>query len=166
MTLTIDVSHIAGHPGTKLEFRRQAPVEGLQQPLGGAPETRPVSVEVDVEAVREGVAVIGSISGTLDLRCSKCLLEFEQGFSSEVDELFETQAGPEDETYPISGGEIDLEPMIRDLVVLATPVNPVHAEDCKGLCATCGADLNEIDCGHSAEPVDIRWVPLRELLDG
>jgi len=38
------------------------------------------------------------------------------------------------------------------------------AEDCKGLCPTCGANLNETDCDCKA-PVDARWASLKDLRD-
>jgi len=65
--------------------------------------------------------------------------------------------------YP-DDNHIDLEPMLRDVIMLAFPLRPLHDENCRGLCATCGADLNGTDCGHTQQPEDLRWAPLRTAL--
>ena len=62
-------------------------------------------------------------------------------------ELFEQDSDLE-ETYPLHGDQIDLEPLARDAVLLELPLTPLCAEDCQGLCSTCGASRNEGDCEH------------------
>ncbi len=56
----------------------------------------------------------------------------------------------------------DLEPVLRDAVVLSLPMQPVCREDCAGLCAECGANLND-DPDHHHDAVDIRWAALQGL---
>ena len=72
------------------------------------------------------------------------------------------QPGTE-EDYQIVDDHIQLEPVVRDAVLLAMPVNPVCKPDCKGLCPECGADRNVTDCGHAGGRVDLRWEPLKQL---
>lgn len=60
---------------------------------------------------------------------------------------------------------IDLEPILRDAVVLELPFTPLCRPDCAGLCPECGADLNrDPDHGH-AEPIDPRWAGLIGLTE-
>lgn len=120
-----------------------------------------MSISLEAHSVAEGIAVSGEVSGDFQLACVRCLREFREGFTRPVDEAF--SSSPEEEDYPIDSGTIDLEPMIRDVVVLSIPTRPLHEPDCRGLCPTCGADRNVTDCGHSTEPVDTRWAPLAEL---
>ena len=54
-------------------------------------------------------------------------------------------------------GEVDLSESLREFAALAYPQTTVCREDCRGLCATCGADLNDGPCGCVEEPVDPRW---------
>ena len=73
-------------------------------------------------------------------------------------------AGEEDdETSRLEGDLLDLEPLLRDAVVLALPFQPLCREDCPGLCAECGARLaDDPDHGHDAE-IDPRWAALQGL---
>lgn len=67
----------------------------------------------------------------------------------------------DEEVY--DGKEIDLGEAIREQILLALPPAPVCREDCKGLCATCGKDLNEGECGCSRAVHDPRWDALKAL---
>lgn len=65
---------------------------------------------------------------------------------------------------PFDGKTIDLDPVVREQVLLALPVSVVCRDDCKGLCSTCGADLNESDCGHGkVKEMDPRLAKLRDI---
>ena len=65
---------------------------------------------------------------------------------------------------PFNGKTIDLDPVVREQVLLALPVSVLCREDCKGLCSTCGADLNEKDCGHGkVKEVDVRLAKLKDI---
>jgi len=67
----------------------------------------------------------------------------------------------DEETY--SGKEIDLAPALREQVLLALPPSPLCREDCRGLCAFCGADRNLGECGHGDKQPDPRWQPLKNI---
>jgi uncharacterized protein len=75
------------------------------------------------------------------------------------------EAPPEEEAYKVDGLEIDIEPMLRDAVVLALPLTPVCSEGCKGLCARCGQNLNEGGCACRDDDMDPRWAALSDLRD-
>jgi uncharacterized protein len=62
-----------------------------------------------------------------------------------------------------SGKSFDLAPALREAVLLAVPPSPLCTDDCKGLCLTCGQDLNQRDCGHSQRRADPRWEALKKL---
>jgi uncharacterized protein len=62
-------------------------------------------------------------------------------------------------------GLLDLEPLIREEMLLAIPINPICRPDCKGLCPVCGENLNESQCSHEDEEVDPRLSVLRTLLN-
>lgn len=65
---------------------------------------------------------------------------------------------------PFDGKTIDLDPVVREQVLLALPVTVVCKEDCKGLCAECGQNLNEQDCGHGKlKEVDVRLAKLKDI---
>ncbi|HET6915863.1 MAG TPA: DUF177 domain-containing protein [Acidimicrobiales bacterium] len=79
-----------------------------------------------------------------------------------------TPAGEEEdeETYPLKGELLDLQPLVRDALLLDLPLAPLCREDCKGLCPTCGADLNDGPCSCARAPADPRWAALDLLKEG
>jgi uncharacterized protein len=79
---------------------------------------------------------------------------------AEVELIDETEM---DEDF-FDGDEIDLAPILREQLLLGLPpIEPLCKDDCKGLCTTCGEDLNVKDCGHSQKPIDPRWTGLKDL---
>jgi uncharacterized protein len=160
--LLVDVSELLRSPGSSRALALEEEVGGLAVDMAhvaGAPV-----LELLAESVVEGILVSGRVSGSLSQECSRCLTEVGGAFSVPVEELFVLgPVGADDDAYPIRGEHIDLEPMVRDAVVLGLPLNPLCRPDCKGLCPECGQDLNEADCGHRPERIDVRWEPLRRL---
>jgi uncharacterized protein len=69
----------------------------------------------------------------------------------------------EDEVGRMQGDLLDLEPAVRDAVVLTLPVSPLCRPDCPGLCPECGVRLDDLPADHSHEDVDPRWAALRNL---
>ena len=69
----------------------------------------------------------------------------------------------EEETYPLLGDQLDLQPLARDAVLLNLPQVPLCREDCAGLCPVCGADRNDEPCGCEVEAGDPRWATLDAL---
>jgi uncharacterized protein len=69
----------------------------------------------------------------------------------------------EDEVGRLQGDLIDLEPVVRDSVVLALPTNPLCREDCAGLCPDCGVPRDELPADHSHELADPRWAALSKM---
>jgi uncharacterized metal-binding protein YceD (DUF177 family) len=67
----------------------------------------------------------------------------------------------DEETY--AGKEIDLSPAVREQILLQIPAPPLCAEDCKGLCPSCGKDLNEGECGCDRTVMDPRWTALKGI---
>ncbi|MFL5313105.1 MAG: YceD family protein [Myxococcales bacterium] len=64
---------------------------------------------------------------------------------------------------PYSGKTIDLAPALREQILLAVPPSPLCDEECKGLCPTCGKDLNAGDCGCERTTLDPRWAALKSI---
>ena len=108
----------------------------------------------------------GRIEGTVAMECRRCLTDVAVPVSEEVHLLFAesgSDEADEDDVYPIPAGarQLDLAPAIREEWLLAAPAFALCREDCKGLCATCGADRNTGEC-HCTPVTDPRWAVLRE----
>jgi uncharacterized protein len=158
----VDVRDLLGQPGASREVHLAEPVEGLATELAKVPPHPPVRVDVLLESVVEGILVSGPLSGEISYRCARCLKPFTEGFTLEVTELFAPGARDEDEAYPMGDGTLDIEPMVRDAVILSMPFSPLCRPECLGLCERCGGDRNlgECTCGPEVDP---RWAPLSEL---
>lgn len=169
--LVLDTRELGRRPGSERRVALTAPAPAdLGIEVLRVPEGSPVEFDIRLEAVVEGVLVSGSVSAELSGECVRCLEDIRREITSEVMELFvyddgEPQAEePEDgETSRMQGDLVDLEPLLRDAVVLALPFQPLCSEDCPGLCAECGARLAD-EPGHRHEAAgDPRWAALQAL---
>lgn len=149
-------------PGERRHVARAGLVEGLAVPgssVGGGDE---VEVDLALEAVPGGVVARGTVSAPWSGDCRRCLRPVEGRLRSEVLEVFERSPDP-DQTYPLTGDQLDLEPLARDAVLLELPQAPLCRGGCLGLCSLCGADLNEGVCGCEIDASDPRWAGLDVL---
>jgi uncharacterized protein len=168
--LVLDTRELGRRPGSQRRVRRTAPAPAdLGIEVVGVPEGAPVELDLRLEAVVEGVLVSGTASAELAGECVRCLADVHGSVVADLQELFvyddDVDAEPEDdeETSRLLGDLADLEPALRDAVVLALPFQPLCGDDCPGLCAECGARLAD-DPGHRHEQDgDPRWAALRVL---
>jgi uncharacterized protein len=158
----IDVRDLLDSPGSSRQIQLAERFDELGSELAEVSPDVPVRIEVLLESVVEGILVSGPLSGQIDYRCARCLKPFPGEFRVEVTELFALQPEGEDDDYLVQEGTIDLEPMVRDAVLLAMPFSPLCREDCLGLCERCGGDRNLGECS-CPPPVDPRWEPLSGL---
>lgn len=162
----LDTRELGRHPGLmrRAEFSAPAPA-GLRVELIGVPDGAPIEADLRLEAVMEGVLVSGSVVAPLAGECGRCLGEVNSTLQAELQELF-VYPGLElddDEMSRLDGDLLDLEPVLRDAVVLALPLTPVCREDCRGLCVDCGQPLDQLPPEHSHDRADPRWAALTEL---
>lgn len=122
---------------------------------------------VRVTRTPKGILLQGVFDTIIELECVRCLNSFSQALNIDFTELyafsqrFVTDSGlimPET-------GRIDLEPVLREYVVLEIPISPLCRPDCKGLCSICGNNLNESTCHHEVATGDPRLASLKTLLD-
>lgn len=133
----------------------------------GVPPGSPIDLDLRLESVVEGVLVTGTAVVRLQGNCARCLDEISAEQEVDIQELFCYPGKETDdaEALHIEGELIDLEPVLRDAVVLELPFRPLCRPDCAGLCPECGANLNrDPDHGH-AEPIDPRWAGLIGLTE-
>ena len=130
-----------------------------------------LALDLRLEAVMEGVLVTGTVRGAGGGDCVRCLGDVRLELDVPIMELFAypdrvvAEADDEDEVRELGDDDlIDLEPALRDAVVLALPFQPVCRQDCPGLCSECGALLAE-DPGHTHETADPRWAALQDILE-
>jgi uncharacterized protein len=156
----VNVADLLGKPGA----RRREQVQGrLGEPIRVVDtEVRtevPVVVDTLLEWVSDGLLATGTVSGAWTAPCRRCLRPVEGRLAVDFQELFEAHP-PDGETYRLDHDRIDLEPLAREALTLDLPLAPLCAEDCRGLCPTCGADLNQAVCDCPPAGADARWAAL------
>ena len=128
----------------------------------GVPPSSPVDLELRLESVVEGVLVTGTAVVQLQGQCARCLEQI--SYDEEVDlqelYLYPDKEPDDDEASRLEADLIDLEPLLRDTVVLDLPFTPLCRPDCAGLCLDCGANLNKDPDHRHDDHVDPRWAAL------
>jgi len=167
----IDVRLLGRRAGAMRTESRTVPAPtGLGDEVVGVPPGEPVALDLRLESVTEGVLVSGTVRASVHGECARCLDPVTSPLSVEVQELFAWPASvtdettAEDEVHRIQGEHVDLEPVIRDAVVLALPWTPVCRDDCRGLCPDCGGRLDDLPADHTHETLDPRWAALQRLV--
>jgi uncharacterized protein len=121
--------------------------------------------------------VQGDVEADVELQCSRCLENFSVPVEASLEEEFQPtvdvmtgyvvkrdEAEENDAAFHIDANHMmDLTEPVRQAILVALPMKPLCREDCKGICAECGANLNEVDCGHMQAKEDDRWTGLRVL---
>ncbi len=160
----VSVAHLRRAAGERRQERRQGPVSGLEVTGSSVPAGAEVCVEVMLHSVPGAVVAHGTVTAPWRGPCRRCLADAEGTINVEVREVFEDDFDPE-QTYPLRGDQLDLEPLARDTVLLELPLAPLCREDCAGICPTCGADRNVSPCRCAAASPDPRWAALDVLGD-
>jgi uncharacterized protein len=162
-----DTRPMGRRPGTMKPYRVSAPVG---QPMGieviAVAKGAEIELDLRMESVAEGVLVSGIATGTADGECARCLRDISIPVSADLRELYAypestTAATTADDEYPrLIDDLIDLEPLVRDEIVLTLPLAPLCRPDCPGLCSECGERFDDLEQGHSHEILDPRWADL------
>ncbi len=137
-----------------------------------------LAVGLDLRAVERTICMTGVVEGTVVCQCVRCLKKFDDPMAFPVRVVYERETKatisaakrddarkkkvasaieiePEeqnDDLYYYVGDHLELAPMLREQLILASPIHSLCAEECLGLCSRCGIDLNEGPCHCAAEP--------------
>lgn len=135
-----------------------------------------LSEDLSIEAFRgtitllrtdRGVIAQGVLDVSVILECGRCLEPVSTVLQVELDERFalSVRASEKDQVLPIGPDHcIDLRPVLRDLVVISTPMHVLCSPTCKGLCPNCGTNLNEGPCDCETNDIDPRLSALKALI--
>ncbi|HVW81242.1 MAG TPA: YceD family protein [Mycobacteriales bacterium] len=160
-----DTRQLGRRAGSMREERIDvAAPEGWGLDLVSVPAGTPVVIDARFEAVMDGVLVTATVELAVSTECGRCLDPVELQLRVPVQELYGYQPDPEDdEALTLEGDILDLEPAVRDAVVLGLPLNPLCDPDCEGLCPTCGVRMADVEPDHGHDEVDPRWAALALL---
>jgi len=168
--LVFDTRDLPRRPGAMRTLTRTIPApEDLGLELISVPQGADLHLDLRLESVTEGVLATVTATAPVEGECGRCLRPISDRFDVTFQELYAyaesttDETAEEDEVGRLQDDLLDLEPELRDAVVLALPTNPLCRTDCPGLCSECGEPWDDLPADHSHQQVDPRWAALREL---
>ncbi len=168
-SLKIDLANIAGTPGARGRYS----VSETVAPTEDFACVGPVEGELEVENTGSLLLLRGELRAAVRLTCARCLGSFERALTMTVEEEFATEQTEPDvstidreepEASAMSDLVLDVSELVRQQLLVNIPMAGICREDCRGICPTCGQNLNEKVCECAAEPVDSRWAKLADLV--
>jgi uncharacterized protein len=136
--------------------------EGFGNAVIGVKAGDSIHLDLRLESLHDGILVTATVDAPTEGECIRCLDPISDEVQVEIAELF---AYSEDEAfdYTVVDEQVDLEPLVRDAVVLALPFQPVCRPDCPGLDPETGEKLADFPDREPAERIDPRWSALEAL---
>jgi uncharacterized protein len=165
--LVFDIATLGSASARREQRVVPAPAE-LGAGLVRVPEGAQLQLDVQLEEVSEGVLVTAKVTATLVGECARCLDEFTSSMQVRFQEMFvpsgsDAAGGTGDDGYVLDGDLLDLEPALRDALVLDLPLSPLCDDDCQGLCSTCGLRLADAEPDHGHPSDGGVWAVLKDL---
>ncbi len=167
----LDTRELGRRPGSQRQVSLTVPAPAdLGIEVLSVPEGAPVELDLRLQADMEVVLVTGTASAGLEGESARSLEPIREDLEVTFQELFvyddirdSADAEEDDEVSMLRDDLVDLEPLLRDAVVLALPFQPLCQDDCPGLCVECGVRLaDQPDHVHEAA-IDPRWNALSAL---
>jgi uncharacterized protein len=171
---TIDLSHL---PSEGLQLNRRVPLKSWRLFEQDWQSEGDLEFEVFLAGNTRKTEVDGSFSAGIVACCHRCARETHldlqrsfhltylpadpERFAKEEVEVLDDEL----EVAYLETGYLPLHDMIREQIYLSVPMKVLCRQDCRGLCPTCGADLNEVECGCPKEVIDPRWASLKAIID-
>jgi DUF177 domain-containing protein len=150
---------LASGEGRRLQF--DVPFDDLEL-AGQDYRVTAAPVTLDVSRTTTGWSLRLRYEATLAGPCMRCLEPARRTIAVDVREVDQPGGGDELRSPYVEGDELDVQAWARDALALDLAGQVVCREDCAGLCAVCGKDLNEEPHEHERAP-DPRWAKLSEL---
>ncbi len=167
--LVFDTRTLPRRPGSaRSEIRTVPAPANLGTGMAGIAEGAELRLALTLESVTQGVLVTATVEAPVSGECARCLEPVSQAIEVRCQELFSYEQGSgsgDEDGYALDGDLLDLEPVLRDALVLALPLAPLCRPDCPGLCAECGALLAQAGPEHGHAPaIDPRWAVLQQRM--
>jgi uncharacterized protein len=160
MDLKIDVAEVKKSKIVKLSGSYKGNLDFPDDNL----EDCMVDVQYKLDNIGNGIYISGILHVNVKMVCSRCLTSCEYKDQITLEEVCEYPVKEEDvfDNYFIEEDILDLKELLRQKINLSLPLKPLCKTDCKGLCFTCGIDLNEDSCNCKTVEPDPVWSKLAE----
>lgn len=172
--MKLDLTEIAQHVGKQMQYEVDEPASSIED----LQVTSPIRGNLFFTNTGDLLLVRGTLHTTVELECSRCLRLFEMPLVCEVEEQVElraiavrpfehpqvTMVPEEGDALFQEGNILDLTELIRQMLLVSIPIKPLHDPECRGLCPTCGADLNDGECSCERQVRHPAFAALARLL--
>lgn len=160
--LLINIIEMTRRAGTLKDIEITIPVSTFDFADKRLNDETEIHIALQLESINGGIIVQGTVTGQSHLLCGRCLRDIDYANVASIDEMYQRVPDNPD-AYPIEGESLDLQPMVREMVLLSLPDTPLCKVDCPGLCPQCGADLQSAPCSCQTQRLDERWAILDQL---
>ena len=149
----VSVAELLGEHGASLHLEGDVELGSFSVGQEHFEGIAPAHFALDLTNTGSGIVAMGDISGEVRAECSRCLCYFPLLVTGEiegfyVEDRYRDEIPEETDAEPIrADATVDVGPALMSAITLEVPFAPLHDPECEGLCATCGADLNEGPCG-------------------
>lgn len=165
--MKIDLKKLIGVYGKSITFQGQTDL--LDEELYGAkPFQSPILYTGEIVNHHGVLRLHGQVNTTYHTCCARCLKPLTVPLSVVTDTILsrDEQAEEQDDVFQIENDMVEVEDILIPALMLEVNMVYLCKDDCKGLCPSCGCDLNEAVCSCGTKQVDPRMAVLAKLLEG
>ena len=161
----LDLHEIIEVPGRSVPFQCELDGERLSFPTLVA-FNGPVTAQGQVKNTAGVLELTAEVRADMTVRCDRCGVPFEKRMTPRYTAVLQADAEDADseDVFPLDGDGVDVSDVLETCLILDMDQKFLCRDDCKGLCPTCGKDLNEGPCGCKKQ-IDPRMAALGQLLD-
>ncbi len=165
--MKFDLLPILYDDGRRLPLELELDFVGQEE--DGAKFLTPVSVKGVFVNIGGSIELSAEVSCRMEYFCDRCSESFEEDFGCSFEEVFKKEdTRDQDSQNPdaiiLEGTSVEIDEIVLENIIVNLPLKRLCKEDCKGLCANCGQNLNDSACGCDTRPTDPRFDILDKLL--
>lgn len=170
--MLINLSEILSTPAKREEYSVELDMKVLNF-QGNSYEFEylsPVKLKIENIGLKR-ISIKGTFKVTLNVPCDRCLDNVLYKIDVEIDKDIDFKNTDKDKMEELSemsfieGGNLDVDMLVRDEIVLMLPMKVLCKDDCKGICSVCGANLNKGECGCDRTVLDPRMSAIRDIFN-
>jgi len=167
--IRLDISKIKGKTGEEQHYLIECRLPPQRLGFDEISFCGPLQLDLTAVAGQNSIKLTGRLDANIEVACSRCLELFTMLVRAKIDEVFYNSSQPDvepgEEWIPYKGEQLDITDEVIRTLFSELPMKPVCRADCRGLCQSCGSNLNYTECGCSKEETDPRLEVLKKLLE-
>ena len=163
--MRVDISQLFGQRGKSIPLDLSIDIndtEGYPDVVGFQ---EPVIIKGNLTNIDDIIVLDAKAKTVINVSCSRCLAPVNVKLDFELHEMFSKTGNIDEEIAAVTEDSIDLYPYVRNEVFENIPMKVVCSDDCKGLCSSCGKNLNEGDCNCDTSYINPKFNSLRALFN-